>query len=367
MRRASGRRGARAAHCAILVVVALSWAASSCSPLYVLRAGAAESRILSRRRPIVEVMRDPATSDENREKLRLVTEARDYARRVLDLDAGDSFRTYSWVESDTLLLVVSASRKDRFEPYTWWFPIVGHVPYKGFFDFDAAHREARTLDERGYDTYVRPSPAFSTLGFFDDPLLNTTLRASHVALAATVIHELLHNTVFIPSAVAFNESFASFVGDRGAIDFFCSRDGPESATCTRATQEWQDNLVFGEFLTGFVDDLDALYSRSDLTPEEKVERRGVVFTEARVRFDVTVEPLLNRSFRRYMDEPLNNATLIGTRLYYRRLDLFERIWELSGRDLRAAVTAIRTTVDAGGDPWPGVEALADSLDAARRD
>jgi predicted aminopeptidase len=341
--------------------------ATACSPLYVLRAGAAESRILSRRRPIAEVIRDPSTTDADREKLRLVTEARNYARHVLDLNAGNSFRSYSWVESDTLLLVVSGARKDRFEPYTWWFPIVGRVPYKGFCDFDTAHREARALDERGYDTYVRPSPAFSTLGFFDDPLLNTTLRASPVALAATVIHELLHNTVFIPSAVAFNESFASFVGDRGAIDFFCSRDGPDSATCTRAAQDWHDNLVFGEFLTGFVDDLEALYSRTDLTSEEKVERRGVVFNEARLRFELAFEPRLNRSFRGYMDGPLNNATLIGTRLYYRRLDLFERIWELQDRDLPAAVASIRAVLAAGGDPWLRVEALADSLSANRHD
>lgn len=325
--------------------------------MYVLRAGVEESRILSRRRPIAEVIADRRTTDRDRAKLQLVLQARSFARHVLDLDVGDSFTTYSRVDSDTLLLVVSAARKDRFEAHTWWFPIVGRVPYKGYFDFDAALDEARSLERRGFDTYVRPSPAFSTLGFFDDPLLNTTLRAGDVALTATVIHELLHNTVFVPSEVAFNESFASFVGDRGTIDFFCSRDGPDAATCRQAELDWQDNLIFGEFLTDLVDDLEHVYGRADLDSAGKVARRAVVFQEARLRFELTVEPRLNRSFRGYMERPLNNATLIGTRLYYRRLDLFEDVFRHFGNDLPATVLAIRQALAAGGDPWTRVEKL----------
>jgi len=342
----------------------LVWLTTGCSPLYVVRAGVAESHVLSRRRAIADVIADPATSDRDREKLRLVTQARDFASHVLHLDAGHSFTSYSWVESDTLLLVVSAARKDRFEPHTWWFPIVGRVPYKGFFDFDAALREAAGLEKRGFDTYVRPSPAFSTLGFFDDPLLNTSLRADPVALAATVIHELLHNTVFVPSAIAFNESLASFVGDRGAIELFCSRDGPDSATCLRASLDWQDNLVFGQFLTRLVDDLEALYARSDLDSTGKVDHRTRVFDEARVRFDVVVEPQLHRSFRGYMNRPINNAMLIGTRLYYRRLDLFEELFGQCGRDLPATVAAIRAAVSRNGDPWNRVEEMVKDRTAA---
>lgn len=334
---------------------------AGCSPLYVVRAGIAESRILSRRRPIADVLADPRTDPREREKLELVSEARTFAKRILDLDVGGSFTSYSWVESDTLLLVVSAARKDRFVPHTWWFPIVGRVPYKGFFDFDAALAEARRLDRRGFDTYVRPSPAFSTLGFFDDPLLNTTLRADDVALAATVIHELLHNTVFVPGAIAFNESFASFVGDRGAIQFFCSRDGEDSETCERARLDWNDNLVFGEFLTDLVDRLETLYGRTDLDSLRKIQDRAAVFEQARIRFEIAVEPRLNRSFRGYMNRPLNNAMLIGTRLYYRRLDLFEDLFARCGSDLPATVAAIRHALAGGGDPWARVDRLRDSL------
>jgi predicted aminopeptidase len=334
--------------------------ATACSPLYVLRAGAAESRILSRRRPIAEVIRDPSTTDADREKLRLVTEARNYARHVLDLNAGNSFRSYSWVESDTLLLVVSGARKDRFEPYTWWFPIVGRVPYKGFFDFDAAHRQAERLAAEGYDTYVRPTGAFSTLGWFNDPLLNTVLRYDDVDLVSTVIHELLHNTLFIPSQISFNESFASFVGDRGTIEFFCMRDGETSENCARARDAWADNLLYGGFISDLIERLETLYARADLDSDAKVRKREVVFTDARTRFARDVEPGLRTSaFRSFPRRTLNNATLIGIRLYYHRLDLFEAAYQRLGGDLIASIAAIDSVAHAGArDPFAALARLA---------
>jgi predicted aminopeptidase len=232
----------------------LAWTAAltACSPLYVARAGIEEARILSRRRPIVRVIEDPATPAETRRKLDLVLQARAFAEHAAGLNVGQSYTTYSWVDSDTLLLVVSGSRQDRFQAYTWWFPIVGRVPYKGFFDFAAAHRETARLEAAGYDSYVRPAGAFSTLGWFNDPLLNTLLRYDDVSLVSTVIHELLHNTVFIPGQVAFNESFANFVGDRGAIEFFCLREGEHADRCTAARDAWTDNLLYGSFLSGLV-------------------------------------------------------------------------------------------------------------------
>jgi len=335
----------------------------TCSPGYVLRAGIEEGRILSRRRPIAKAVADEAVPERDRAKLRLVVQARDFAERVLRLDAGDSYTTYSWVDSDTLLLVVSAARADRFEPHTWWFPIVGRVPYKGFFNFDAARREADRLEARGLDTYVRPSPAFSTLGFFNDPVLNTVLRTSDVALVSTVIHELLHNTLFIPSQVAFNESFASFVGDRGAIEFFCAREGEDSARCREAQDEWSDNLAFGAFLSELVDELERFYARTDLDTSQKVEKREDIFEATRHRFDTEIEPRLHtRSFRGFSSRPLNNATLIGIRLYYRRLDLFEQAFQRSGRDLTAAIRAVHTAAQQNQkDPYRALEAFTASL------
>ena len=116
---------------------------------YILRAALEEASILARRKPIPAVIAAPATPPETRGKLQLVLEARSFAADQLGLDAGDSYTTFSPVDRDTLLLVLQASRKDAFEPVTWWFPIVGRIPYKGFFDHEAALAAARKLDTRG--------------------------------------------------------------------------------------------------------------------------------------------------------------------------------------------------------------------------
>lgn len=345
----------------LLAVAAAATVSLTCSPLYVLRAGYEEAKILSRRRPIAEVIADEDTRDATRGKLRLVLQARRYADDVLGLDTGDSFTTYSWVESDTLLLVLSAARKDRFEPYTWWFPIVGHVPYKGYFDFDDAHEAAAELDAEGYDTYVRPSAAFSTLGWFNDPLLNTVLRYGDVDLAQTVIHELTHNTIYLPSQAGFNESFATFVGDRGAAAFFCDIEGDEGEHCRLASDAWHDTMLFGAFLEDLVARLEALYAR-ELPLDAVLARRTAIYEDARSRYKARIVPQLRTaSFRRYFDRPLNNAMLIGARLYYQRLDLFETVYRHHGGDLPAAVQAMSAAARSHEDaPFDAVAALLDS-------
>jgi predicted aminopeptidase len=338
-----------------VAIVALLCA--GCSPVYVVRAGIEEAKILSRRRPIADVLKDPATDARTRARLNLVLQARSFAQHELGLNTGESFTTYSWVDSDTLLMVLSAARKDKFEQYTWWFPIVGRVPYKGFFDFDDAFDAAKQLERAGYDAYVRPSSAFSTLGWFNDPLLNTVLRYGDVSLASTVIHELLHNTIFVPSQIPFNESFANFVGDRGAVVFFCTRDGESSPPCTQARNAWADNLVFGDFLTRLIAELEALYERPGLSAADRIRMREDVFNAARQRFQTEVRlRLRTNAFRDFGTEPLNNATLIATRLYYDRLHLFEQAFIRHNQDFRATVAWIQDLARRNtSDPFGALE------------
>src|SRR5262245_41767656 len=205
---------------------------------YLLRGAWEEAKILARRRPIPSVIADSSVSQETRSRLQLVLDSRAFAATILGLQAEASFTTFTQLSHDTLVLVVSAAPRDRLEPHTWWFPIVGRVPYKGFFDFAEAQDAAKDLRARDFDTYVRPASAFSTLGWFNDPLLSTTLRLDSLALASTVIHELTHNTVFVPSQVEFNESFASFVGAQGSIAFFRSRGSERAAAI--AARRWED-------------------------------------------------------------------------------------------------------------------------------
>jgi predicted aminopeptidase len=354
----------------MIVVAILGLVAASflfCSPVYVIRAGVQEAKILSRRQAIVAVVKDSATPAWVRHKLDLVLEARTYAQKQLGLNVGDSYTTYARVDHDTLLMVVSGARKDAFIPYTWWFPIVGRVPYKGYFNFDAAYAEGRKLEEKGYDSYVRPSGAFSTLGWFNDPVLSTILRYDDVSLANTVIHELTHNTIYLSGQAAFNESFANFVGGRGAAQYFCQLEGADGPHCTEARDDWADNLVFGTFLEDFVARLEKLYARTDLTSDQKIVERQAVFQAARDRFEDDVIPRLRtRSFRYFLNRPLNNATLIGTRLYYRHLDRFEDIYQRYGT-LRPAIDSIIAMAKRHkDDPFTGLAQLADTEHAATR-
>ncbi|HUP90432.1 MAG TPA: aminopeptidase [Longimicrobiales bacterium] len=345
---------------ALALILALG--VSRCSPGYVLRAGIEEAKILRRRRPISDVISDPSTSATERNKLLLVLAARAFAEHQLGLAANESFTTYSWVDSDTLLMVVSGARKDKFVPYLWWFPIVGSVPYKGYFNFESADREAAKLEDKGYDASVRPSGAFSTLGWFNDPLLNTILRYSDVSLAETVVHEITHNSLYLAGQAGFNESFANFVGDRGAALFFCTREGNDDNRCKTATNSWLDNITFGTALSDLVARLEHVYNNAGLSVSQKVSIRDTVFSNWRVSYKSDVVPKFRTlSFRSYADQPLNNARLIGTRLYYEHLDLFEQVYQRYGGDLRASSSAIMVAARKNPkDPFAGVRSLLSS-------
>jgi predicted aminopeptidase len=336
---------------------------SACSPFYVMRAGYEEAKILARRQPIHKLVDDASTPPATRGKLALVLEAREFAAEELKLDAGKSYTTFSQLDSDTLALVLSAAHKDRFEAHTWWFPIVGHVPYKGFFSESKAQREIRKLERKGFDTYLRPTSAFSTLGWFNDPMVSALLRYDSIQLANTVIHELFHNTFYAAGQAMFNESLATFAGGRGAIEFFCRGGAVDSPQCQRAQAAWQDDLVFGRFLSALATDLEALYARDDLTSEQKIAAREIVFEQARREFAEHVRPQLRETkFASFDRAPLNNATLISRRLYYGRLDLFEEIFQRYGGNLTQTLEAITAVVRDEPRPY---EALEEWLGAER--
>jgi predicted aminopeptidase len=224
---------------------------------YITRAGLEETRILRARQPIDELVAGRETDPVVRQSLRLVLETRDYAAE-LGLNAKETYTTYTEVGRDTLLLVLQAAPKDCICPYTWKYPIVGRIPYKGFFDPDAGRRAADDLAARGYDVYLRPSAAFSTLGWFNDPLLSTALTRDSVELASLVFHEIAHNTLYVRSATPFNESFAEFVGYRSAESFF--RDRADSTNARSAANRLHDEMVLGEFYDALVHRLDSLYA-----------------------------------------------------------------------------------------------------------
>jgi len=306
---------------------------------YITRAGMEETRILRGREPIARLAGDPATDPEVRPLLGLVVASRNYAAK-LGLEAKETYTTYSDVGRDTLLLVLQAAPRNCICPHTWKYPIVGRIPYKGFFDFEDARREADHLAARGYDVYLRPSGAFSTLGWFNDPLLSTALTRDSVELAATVFHEIAHNTLYVKSATPFNESFAQFVGYRSAESFFTLRG--DSVLARQASDRLHDEMVLGEFYAGLIARLDTLYaSKPDSAALEAGRAAAGVW--AREQLEGPVGSRF-RSFKisRLPPRPVNNARLIGATLYRTRLDLFDTWFDRHGHDVRASVSALDT-------------------------
>ena len=306
---------------------------------YLARAAYEEGKILARRQPIAALIADPVTEPALRAKLQLVLDARRFAIDSLGLTAQEEFTTFSRLDRDTLVLVLSAAYRDSLAFRTWWFPVVGRVPYKGFFDFDAGRREAKAVDAAGFDAVLRPASAFSTLGWFNDPLLPTTLKLDTLELANTVIHELVHTTYYAPGQAVFNESVANFVGSRGAERFFRARGQTKAAD--DVARRWDDERVFGTFWSGLYASMDSAFQAHPGDRAARLVARDTVFAHARYALRTTLAPRLTT-----MDSAaiarvrLNTAAVLARRIYLTDLDLFERVYAASQSDIRVTIAKL---------------------------
>ncbi|MEP6691533.1 MAG: aminopeptidase [Gemmatimonadaceae bacterium] len=350
---AFARRGA-----AVLAAALVFFLALFPTGRYLTRAAWEEAQILSRRRSIADLVTKGGVPVDERAKLELVLAARAFATDSLDLKARESFTTFSQLQHDTLVLLVSGTRRDWLSAKTWWFPIVGRVPYKGYFDYHDASAEAQQLESDGYDTYVRPASAFSTLGFFNDPVLSTTIRMDSAGLANTVIHELTHNTYYARGQTSFNESFASFLGGRGAEEFFRSRG--DSALAKHAADEWADDKVLAAFWGALYTRVDsAFHAHPEGTAAARKARlasREAIYAEARGVLVREVGPKLKRFTPRALEHArIDNATLMARRVYATDLDIFDAVFQREGSDLRKAWRRIVTLAKSRpGDPFGAI-------------
>ena len=321
---------------------------------FVYRGGWELARLQWRARSIQSVLDDPRTDSAQRVALGDVVAARSYAADSLGLVAGRSYRRFTDVGRDTLVLVLSASAHDTLAPYTWWFPITGRVPYHGYYSFDAARRAATRLRDRGLDTYLRVAPAFSTLGWLPDPLFSTAL-APPPWMAVTVIHELLHNTVWVAGEVVFNESLAELIGYRGAEAFYRARG--DTALANLVARGWDAERITARIQAALVAALNVAFA-DGVEPDARERLRTSAFASADSSLHAVGLPG-SRALRTAIAEE-NNAAVIAGGIYHGDLDGLDHLYQVCGADVRQVVTAVRAVTLATNAPVPSA-----CLDAAR--
>lgn len=342
----------------LCAVGALSIGVSAISPFtptgYVARAAFGEARLLLGRVPLAEA---PAPTDPRRaENLARVPKIKAFAQDTLGLEAGGIYDTIhpTW---DEVVWNVAACRPLAFRPKRYRFPIVGAVPYLGYFDEATARKQAARLEAEGYETYVRTAGTFSTLGWFDDPLLPGMLDWSEARLADTLIHELVHANVWVPGSAIFNESFANFVGHQGAERWLVATYGAGSAEHTAYLDADADGTRWRLLLAGLVTDLEAIYARTDAPESDRLRDKAAAIGSlpARVEAAGFADP---ERFRKQADPSAwNNARLLQYRTYNRGQDAFDALLQRSGGDLRAMIDLVRG-FPRGTDPWDALEAAS---------
>ncbi len=312
---------------------------NGCDVGYLTRAAYEGGRLLWHRKPIPQVLESKTLAEDTRAKLETVLAVRKFAANRLGLNVGGAYQTVTQVDSGAIVWIVMAAPRTSLTPYTWWFPIVGAVPYRGYFSHDRADAEAAGLEAQGLDTHVRSAIAFSSLGFFDDPLLSNLLSLNRVELAGVIIHELFHRTYFLASNVMFDESAATYVGSRGAVDFFSETEGADSPDAIAARGVYESDIKFSAFLLHEEARLLRLY-QSGLPRNQILKQREPIFAGIN-RDYAALKPSLSGLERFDLDrEKLNNAVLLNYLLYFHDLDNFAALQRMQHGDMRATIARI---------------------------
>ncbi len=300
-----------------------------------------QARLLWARRPIERVIADPATPPLLRDQLEQVRAVRSFAES-LGLSVHGRYRHYTPWPGDRVVTTIVSTQPGEIEPAGFWFPIVGRVPYKGYFDQARASAEAERLRRSGHDVCEVSVRAYSTLGWFDDPVTGPMLRLPEGQLVETLIHELLHVTVFLASRPGFNEGVASFVGEEGRVRFFAASEGAAAADRERARVS--DRRRVRSELLWLRNAVESLY-RGERPGDERARLRADLEREARRR--LAALPLRDRNPSELAASVrLNDACLALTATYAADTDCYARALEALGGDLSDFVSRVRDAADA---------------------
>ncbi|MGB0721477.1 MAG: aminopeptidase [Gammaproteobacteria bacterium] len=319
------------------------WGGTGCSTLgYYGQAASGHLEVMAASRPLGSVIEDPATPTKVRERLRVAADARRFASTDLGLPDNGSYRSYADLGRDAVVWALYAAPEFDVEPHRWCYPFVGCLAYRGFFDLDEARDVAKRYAARGMDTYIAPVPAYSTLGWFDDPLLNTMMRWDDTSVAALVFHELAHQVVYVADDTEFNEAFAVTVEREGVRRWLESRGRSAQLHEWRARKAAAAELV--RMMLALRADLDALYAGASAHDRGSTPgaRKGALIEAVRERFRKQARTRRElEPFAHWFGPGLNNARLNVFAVYERWVPAFAALLAREEGDMSRFFIAVK--------------------------
>jgi predicted aminopeptidase len=284
---------------------------------YGVRQGYGQMNIIWNARPVEEFLSDPEFPDSLKTRLHLIDEIRKYAIDSLGLKDTENYKIMYDQKGQEIMWVVMASEPFALKQKEWTFPIVGAVPYKGFFNQSLAFELKNELEKEGYDVIVRNPGGWSTLGWFTDPILSKMLNRSEGDLANLIIHEMVHSTIFVKDSVEFNENLATFIGDRGAEKFLIHKYGADSESYRDYIDEDKDYLKFVNHMLRGAKTLDSLYR--NMKPEDSIDKKQKAKMETITHIvsamDTLSLSLTKKPSERFKGKLPNNAYFMNFRQY----------------------------------------------------
>lgn len=313
--------------------------------IYGLKMGRGQLHIVWNARPIEEYLKNPALNDTLKTKLLLIQDIRKYAIDSLGLKNSVNYTTVYDQGAQPAIWVISACEPFQLKVKAWKFPIIGSMPYKGFFNKEEARDEQYRLREEGYDTKFGTTSGWSTLGWFKDPILSNMLYQSEGNLAELIIHELTHSTIFIKDQVQHNENLANFVGETGAKKFLLSKYGLSSKEYISYMQQQEDELMYNRYMLKSLGQLDSLYKL--FAPEQSINEKKTLKEKLLKRITWGVSDLKLNNRLRYFKITRNaliskNAFFMEFMRYDSEHDYFKReMNEKAGGDLSAFIRKMK--------------------------
>lgn len=312
---------------------------------YGLRMAKGQIKIVLNARPVKDYLGDPSIPDSLKAKVRLIQDIKKFTVDSMGLYPSENYSTVYDQKGKHLLWVVTACEKYALKPKLWKFPVVGKVSYKGFFNQQQAERESRRLEEEGYEAKIRTVDAWSTLGWFKDPIMSSMLEQKPGEIANVIIHELSHGTIYVKNDAEYSENLASFIGDLGSYWYLQSVYGRDSREYTEFYQDNEDYRKFARHFVGGAHRLDSLYTSSrfiGLPEGEKDNEKQALVHD--IVHDLDTIHFYNPAHyaSRFQQNPPNNAFFIIFLQYNNQQDEFEAEYQrVAGGDMRKYVAYLR--------------------------